>query len=221
MPVFNDTIVTTTKNKNNNSNNNNNNTISNNNSNNIQDTITPNPSPNPSENEPPHASTGEWQKGTTLFVGDMISGLREAKLSRNRKVKVRFLPGAKAEDIMFYLISYPDKKSDNIIIYIGTNDGPYSNENTIYVEIKKIKEMIKNHHPDCRNIFISSPILRLDNNKASNALKNYINDLKREEHNIILDDNINESHLHRDGLHLNIKGTIALAENFISRIRRF
>ena len=82
--------------------------------------------------------------------------------------------------------------------------------------------MIKNHHPDCKNTFISSPILRLDNKKAANVLKNYKNTLKREEcNNIILHDNINESHLHRDGLHLNVKGTIALAENFISRIRRF
>ena len=151
----------------------------------------------------------------------MIAGLREAKLSRNRKVKVRFLPGAKANDLIFHLIQYLNKKPDNIIIHIGTNDGPYSNENTIYVEIKKIKELIKTHHLDCRNIFISSPILRLDNKRAANVLKNYINIFKREEHNIILHDSIDESHLHRDGLHLNVKGTIALAQNFISRIRRF
>ena len=151
----------------------------------------------------------------------MIEGLREVKLSRNRKVKVRFLLGAKTEDLMFHLILYLNKKADDIIIHIGTNDGPYNNENTIYVEIKKIKELIKSHHPDCKNILISSPILRLDNKKAANVLKNYINILKREEHNIILYDNINELHLHRDGLHLIVKGTIALAENFISTIRRF
>ena len=84
------------------------------------------------------------KKGTTLIVGDsMIAGLREAKLSRNRNVKARFLPGAKTEDLMFHLIPYLNKKPDNIIIHIGTNDGPYNNENTIYVEIKKIKELIK------------------------------------------------------------------------------
>ena len=72
-----------------------------------------------------------------------------------------------------------------------------------------------------RNIFISSPILHLDNKKAANVLKNYVNILKREEHNIILYDNINESHLHHDGLDLTVKGEIALAEKFISRIRKF
>ena len=86
---------------------------------------------------------------------------------------------------------------------------------------KKIKELIKTHHPDCKNIFISSLILRLDNKKSANVLKNYINILKREEHNIILHDNINELHLHRDSLQFNVKSTIALAENFISRIQRF
>ena len=87
----NDSSHTTTEKKNNNNDNN-----SNNSSDNIQETIKPNPSPNPSKNKSQDQSTGEWKKGTTLIVGDsMIAGLREAKLSRNRKVKVRFLPGAK------------------------------------------------------------------------------------------------------------------------------
>ena len=55
-----------------------------------------------SKNKSQDQSIGEWKKGITLIVGDsMIAGLREAKLSRNRKVKVRFLPGAKTEDLMF------------------------------------------------------------------------------------------------------------------------
>ena len=146
----------------------------------------------------------------------MISELREAKLLGNRKVKICFLPGAKAEDLMFHLIPYLNKVPNNIIIHIGTNDGPDSNENTIYVEIKKIKELIRINHPDCRNIFISFPILRLDHKKAANVLKNYINILKREELNIII-----ESHLHRDGLQLDAKGTVALDESFKPKIRRF
>ena len=124
----------------------------------------------------------------------MIAELSEAKLSRNRKVKVSFLQSVKTEDLMIRLIPYLNKKPNNIIIHTRTNDGPYSNEKTIYVEKKKIKELIKNHHPGCKNIFISSLILRLDNKKGANVLTNYIKILKREEHdNIILHDNINES----------------------------
>ena len=66
----------------------------------------------------------------------MIAGLREAKLLRNRKVKVCFLTVVKTEDLMFHLLPYFNRKPDNIIMHIGTNDGPYNNENTIYVEIK-------------------------------------------------------------------------------------
>ena len=45
-------------------------------------------------------NSDKWKKGTTLLIGDsMLAGLREAKLSRNKKIKVRFFPGAKAEDL--------------------------------------------------------------------------------------------------------------------------
>ena len=100
----------------------------------------------------------------------MIVGLREITLSRNKKVQGRFLPGAKTEDLTFHLIPYLNKKPDNIIMHIGTNDELNRNENAIYVKMKKIKQLIKTHHPDCKNIFISSLILRLNNKKAAKAL---------------------------------------------------
>ena len=34
----------------------------------------------------------------------MIADLRQAKLSNNKKIKVRFFPDAKTEDLMFHLI---------------------------------------------------------------------------------------------------------------------
>ena len=62
---------------------------------------------------------------------------------------------------------------------------PYKNENVLYEELKQIKDLIKDHHPDCENIFISCPIVRTDNKKANNILKKYIDTLKREEHSWI------------------------------------
>ena len=41
------------------------------------------------------------------------------------------------------------------------------------------------HHPDCKKICISCPIIRNDNKKANNVLKNYIDILKRDEKNVI------------------------------------
>ena len=57
---------------------------------------------NPSEIEPTKQPE-EWRKCTTLVTGDsVIAGLREAKLSSNKKIKVRFFPSAKPEDLMFH-----------------------------------------------------------------------------------------------------------------------
>ena len=70
----------------------------------------------------------------------LIAGLREGKLSSNKKIKVLFFPGAKTEDLIFHLIPNLKKKPDKIIIYIGANDAPYQNENVVYDEIKKIKD---------------------------------------------------------------------------------
>ena len=87
----------------------------------------------------------------------MIAGLREAKLSSNKKIKVRFFPGAKTEDLTFHLIPNLKKNPDDIIIHIGTNDVPYKNENVLHEELKQMKDLIKAQHPDCKNIFYLLP----------------------------------------------------------------
>ena len=102
----------------------------------------------------------EWKKGTTLVTGDsMLAGLREEKLSRNKRIKVRFFRGSKTEDLQYHLIPYLKKKPDNIIIHIGTNDSPYKSEDLIYKEFLKAKQTIHKHHPYCKNIVVSSPII--------------------------------------------------------------
>ena len=46
-----------------------------------------------------------WKKGTVLIVGDsIVSGLRESKMSFRRNIKVRFFPGARIQDIYYYLV---------------------------------------------------------------------------------------------------------------------
>ena len=78
----------------------------------------------------------QWKKGTTLIVGDsMLAGLREAKLSRSKRIKVCYFPGGETEDLQHHLIPYLKKEPDNIIIHIGTNDSPYKTEYFIYKEL--------------------------------------------------------------------------------------
>ena len=163
----------------------------------------------------------ERKKGTTLLIGDsMLAGLREAKLSRNKKIKVRFLPGAKTEDLQYHLIPYLKKKPDNIIIHIGTNDSPYKSEDLIYKEFLNVKQIIHKHHPDCKNI-VSSPTIRTYKQKANSLLKKYNSILKQEEEKVIFHNNITLSHLNKDELHLNFNGSTVLAGNLLSRIRIF
>ena len=71
----------------------------------------------------PVLNSYQWKKGTTLIAGDsMLAGLREAKLSRSKRIKVRYFPDGKTEDLQNHLIPYLEKDPDNIIIHIGTND---------------------------------------------------------------------------------------------------
>ena len=154
----------------------------------------------------------QQKKGRTLIVGDsMLAGLREAKVSRSKRIKVRYFPGRKTEDLQYHLILYLKKEPDNIIIHIGINDSPYKTEDFIYKELVNVKETIIKFHPNCKN-FVK---------EANNILKKYNNISKQEERNVIFHNNISASHLHGDGLHLNLNGTIILAGNLLSRVRMF
>ena len=102
----------------------------------------------------------------------MLAGLTEAKLSWSKNIKVRYFPDGKTEDLQFHLIPYLKKKSDNIITYIGINDSPYKTERFTCNELVSVKETIKKHHPNCRNIVISLPT-RTDKKEVNNILRNY------------------------------------------------
>ena len=170
----------------------------------------------------PLLNSEQWKKGTTLIVGDLLLvGLREAKLPRSKRIKIRYFPNRKAEDLQYHLIPNLKKQPNNIIIHIGTNDSPYKTEDLIYKELVKVNETIIKFHLNCKNIVISSPIVQTDKKEANNILKKFNTILKQEERNAIFHNNISASHLHRDGLHLNLNGTIMLAGNLLSRIRTF
>ena len=85
----------------------------------------------------------------------MLAGPREAKLSRSKRIKVRYFPGGKTEDLQYHLILYLKKDRDNIIIHIGTNDSLYKTEDFIYKELVNVKEIITKFHLNCKNIVIS------------------------------------------------------------------
>ena len=169
----------------------------------------------------PVLNLDQWKKGTTIVVGDwMLTGLREAKLSRIKRIKVRYFPGGKTEDLQYHLVPYLKKETDNVTIHIGTSGSPYHTEDFIYKELVNVKETINKPHTNSRNVILS-PIVCTEKKKVNSILKKYINILKQEERNIIFQNNISALHLHMDGLHLNFNGKIISAGNLLSRIRTF
>ena len=147
--------------------------------------------------------------------------MREAKLSRNKKIKVCFFPGAKTEDLQYHLILYLKKKLNNIIIHIGINDSPYKSEDLLYKELLNVKQIIHKHDPDCKNVVMLSPIIQTDKQEANSILKKYNSILKQEERKVIFHNNITPSHLRKDDLPLNFNGSTVIAENLLPRIRMF
>ena len=56
-----------------------------------------------------------WKKGTVLIVGDsVVSGVRESKMSLRRNIKVCFFPGARIQDMYYYLVPLLRKRPDKI-----------------------------------------------------------------------------------------------------------
>ena len=98
-------------------------------------------------------SNEHWKNGTTLIMGDStVSCLMENKMSRNRKVKIRFFPGAKIKDMFHYAIPLLEKKPDDVVLHVGTSDAPYKAGSDIANEILELMRFIKEKHPGCKKL---------------------------------------------------------------------
>ena len=74
-----------------------------------------------------------WPKNTTLITGSsIISGIEESRL-RKYKAKVRPFPGARIEDMYYYLHPLLQKHPTNIILHIGSNDSVSKNAEDIAI----------------------------------------------------------------------------------------
>ena len=141
-------------------------------------------------------------------------------MSRNRKIKVRYFPGAKIKDMYHYAIPLLEKKPENIILHLGTNDAPYKSDTNILKDLIELKDFILEKLPSCKRITLSSPTGRTDRENAKKNNENLTNRLKQQGIPYITHDNIIHKNLFRDGLHLNSLGFSILAENFQSFIQK-
>ena len=163
--------------------------------------------------------TKPWPNGTTLITGSSILlGVEESRLKKY-KAKVRPFPGATIDDMFDYLLPLLKKMPTNIILHIGSNDSPYKSSNEIAEEITTLKGFILCILPSVR-VFISCPVIRMDDKKANKTLREFDLHLKYNYNDIVVNDNVDTSCLGKKGLHLNPKGSGRLAINYISLMRR-
>ena len=160
-----------------------------------------------------------WPENTVLITGSsIINGIEENRLSKTRNVKVRSFSGAYVDDMYDYLLPLLKKKPSYIFLHIGSNDAPHKTGKDIFNEILGLKRFILFMLPTV-TIYLSCPVLRLDDARANLALR-HLNFEMKSLPNIIVNDKIDGSCLGKKGLHLNAKGSGRLAINFISLIRR-
>ena len=70
-------------------------------------------------------------------------------MSGNRKIKVRFFPGAKIKDMYHYAIPLLEKKPENIILHLGTNNAPYKFDTDILKDLTELKDFIREKLLSC------------------------------------------------------------------------
>ena len=141
-----------------------------------------------------------------------MPGLRESKMSFRRNIKVRFFPGARIQDMYYYLVLLLRKRADKIIHRVGTNDATHMKANEMLEELGKLKSLIWEMLPSVK-IVLSAPTIRVDKYNANENNIDFIKLLEANNYVLIKQANIKESHLDRYGLHLNHDGTRVLAEN--------
>ena len=128
---------------------------------------TPTENINNADNNSVQQNNKECTKGTTLILGDStISGLIVKKMSRNRKIKVRYFPRAKLKDIYHYAISLLEKRPENIILHLGTNDALFKSGTNTLKDLIEWKGFILEKLPSCEKITLLSPTVRTDKESA-------------------------------------------------------
>ena len=95
------------------------------------------------------SSDHPFLKGTCLIVGDLIlAGIDKNPLSTGKhKVKVRYFPGARTDNLYDYMIPLLRKLQNYIILHIGTNDAVSNTSREILDKILKLKTYMQKDLP--------------------------------------------------------------------------
>ena len=156
------------------------------------------------------------RRKTLLILSDsMLNQLQEKKLSKYVDVKIKCHGGCTVNCMYTHLESVLTLKPDFIILHVGTNDCANKTSDLVLKEIKALAEYIGMILPSAM-IILSLPVVRTDSVKANTIATNFRKKAKGLMYTLLDNSAINETHLGRWGLHLNIQGVKKMAINIIS-----
>ena len=156
------------------------------------------------------------KKNVVVIVDSIIKNVNGRDVSCGDSVKTRPRPGVSTKDLIDHIKPAIRKNSDIVVTHTGTND-LQNNCNTVKKAMKLVSAVKEVDKDNSIKIAFSSIINREDEdfkdkiNDVNNKLKNYCNSAGMD---FIDNSNIDGSCLNRGKLHLNRKGTAALAKNF-------
>ena len=153
-----------------------------------------------------------------IVAGDsIVEGLKGWLMPRRANVKVFSFSCSTITDMEHFIKPLINKQPRQIILHIGTNDLLRSSPLEVTAAIKKLTEIIMSHGIQC----VVSEITYRDDDlwrkakEVNRMMRNHLQgDVK-----IIDNTNISEKHLNSSSLHLNQRGSGALALNYITYIR--
>ena len=180
--------------------------------------------------------TEEWEKQrkpkvkstkrSITIVGDsMIKNVQAYKLNKqlknNEKIYVKSFPGATVEDMWDHVRPTMRRTPDLVVLHAGTNDLRDETADHIASSIMKLALEIKG---DQNDVMVSSIIDRTDSEELyqKSVRVNEVLKLECSKYHLHFIDNSNIdgwTNLNGSGLHLNYKGTLALAKNFMESIK--
>ena len=160
------------------------------------------------------------KRNITILGDSMIKHIERYKMRQgmknNEKIYVKTFPGAKTTCMEDYIKPSLKNKPDVILLHVGTNN--LKSEDIPENIADDIIKLATNTRPIAKEVIISGIVARNDQyNKKGNEVNNFLKS-KCVLNNLTFCDNSNISrnyHTNGSGLHLNYRGTVALANNFL------
>ena len=165
---------------------------------------------------------GQCPSNETVIASDsIVNGICEEHLSgKNGVVKVHNFPGATIENMQHDLVIILERNSCRLILQVGTNNAESCTSGEILHKLLKLKTFVSEKCSQCQTIF-STPTIRSYKGKVNLTVRQLANHLLQAEIVVVDNRDITDRCIGRKELHLNISGTIQLANKFLNFIKKF